>query len=396
MKQRVAILGAGPIGLEAALEACARGASVTVLEQGEIGAHPRAWGHVRCFTPWRMNVGPRGRQLVALPETKTEVCPTGAELVEEYLAPLARALAGRALIHTNTRVLGVSRRGTNKGDLLGDPARAAHPFRIVVAAAGVERALEADVVLDCAGTYAHPNALGDGGIPAPGERASHGRIRRHLDDVWAGARAVYVGKRVLLVGGGHSAMTSACALARLAQAEPATRVVWVTRATRVEGAQEDDPLAERAALVRRAARLASEGASGFVHRGGWVIDQLTPKHDGLRVGLRERAGEGHEPVEVDVVLANVGYGPDPTLYEELQIHECYASRGPMALAAALLGAAGGGGGDCLATPSFGASTLRNPEPGFFILGQKSYGRRADFLLATGYAQVRQVFELLEG
>ena len=43
----------------------------------------------------------------------------------------------------------------------------------------------------------------------------------------------------------------------------------------------------------------------------------------------------------------------------------------MKLAAALLGARGG---DCLAQTSHGAETLANPEPGFFILGAKSYGR----------------------
>jgi hypothetical protein len=97
--------------------------------------------------------------------------------------------------------------------------------------------------------------------------------------------------------------------------------------------------------------------------------------------------------DVERVVANVGYSPDAELYRELQVHECYATLGPMALAAALLKQ---GGGDCLAIGAQGANTLRNPEPNFYILGAKSYGRNAQFLLRTGFEQVREVFTLITG
>ena len=72
----------------------------------------------------------------------------------------------------------------------------------------------------------------------------------------------------------------------------------------------------------------------------------------------------------------------------------YASGAPMKLAAALLGAAGGGG-DCLALGGFGPETLVNPEPRYFIVGAKSYGRNSAFLMRTGWEQVDDVFGLLE-
>jgi len=97
--------------------------------------------------------------------------------------------------------------------------------------------------------------------------------------------------------------------------------------------------------------------------------------------------------EVDRMIANVGYSPDTALYRELQVHECYATLGPMNLAAALLKHAGA---DCLTIPGQGPETLRNPEPGFFILGAKSYGRNSQFLLRTGFEQVRDVFKLITG
>jgi hypothetical protein len=76
------------------------------------------------------------------------------------------------------------------------------------------------------------------------------------------------------------------------------------------------------------------------------------------------------------------------------VHECYATCGPIKLAAALIGESGGG--DCLAQAGHGPETLVNPEPGFFILGSKSYGRNSQFLLRVGWEQVDQVFSLIAG
>jgi hypothetical protein len=45
-------------------------------------------------------------------------------------------------------------------------------------------------------------------------------------------------------------------------------------------------------------------------------------------------------------------------------------------------------------PAFDAATLATPEPGFFILGGKSYGRSSAFLLETGYRQVAGVIAAL--
>ena len=96
---------------------------------------------------------------------------------------------------------------------------------------------------------------------------------------------------------------------------------------------------------------------------------------------------------VDRILANLGYSPNTDLYRELQVHECYASLGPMKLAAELSGKAGD---DCLKQTSCGPDTLRNPEPSFYILGAKSYGRNSHFLWRIGFEQVREVFTLIAG
>jgi hypothetical protein len=388
---RIAILGAGPIGLEAALWGLRLGFDPFLLEQGDVADNVLAWGHVRMFSPWRLNVSALGLRTLGNPALPWDECPTGREWAERYLLPLARTLRGR--VRPGERVLGISRAGTLKGDLIGDPARGTRPFRILATdRAGREWACEADAVFDCTGTYRVHNWLGDGGIPAPGERAASRLISYDLDDVLGHERPRYRGKRVLLVGAGYSAATSAVALARLAAEVPGTEVLWVARrgAPPIEEIS-DDPLPERAHLAREANAIAAGASPHVTFVGGAFVDAIDVIGPELRVHLRLSDRRREERVER--ILANVGYGPDNSLYRELQVHECYATRGPMKLAAALLGESSA---DCLAQTSKGPDVLKNPEPGFFILGMKSYGRNSTFLARIGYAQVREAYACLTG
>ncbi|MFC7538253.1 FAD-dependent oxidoreductase [Siccirubricoccus deserti] len=98
----VAIIGAGPIGLAAAAQLLSRGLEPLVLEAGpEVGHAVRAWGHVRMFSPWRYNIDSAARTLLdaegwVAPDA--DGYPTGAELVADYLAPLAASAALRGRI----------------------------------------------------------------------------------------------------------------------------------------------------------------------------------------------------------------------------------------------------------------------------------------------------------
>ena len=98
-------------------------------------------------------------------------------------------------------------------------------------------------------------------------------------------------------------------------------------------------------------------------------------------------------VACDGVAVCTGFRPDLQLARELQVHMCYASEGPMKLAAALLSSSGSGG-DCLQQVAHGPETLVSPEPGYFVLGAKSYGRRNDFLLTVGHQQIQDALSLL--
>lgn len=408
-KTRLAIIGAGPIGLEAALCAVHAGFDVRVYEQGRIADNLHKWGHVRLFSPFGLNASLRGREALAtrigeaLPDD--DALLSGYEFADRYLVPLSRLPELATCIQEGVTVRGVARWHAWKRDLIGSPQRGDDSFRLLLWDGEGERDATADYVFDCSGTYPHHNWIGAGGLPCLGERAALTSCDYEISDVLGTHRAQFAGKRTLVVGSGFSAATAVVSLAELSKDEPGTRVIWLTRTRRARPIEriDDDTLSERAALTRSANELALNQEGVVDWRPGCFVRAI--ERDGERdqhsVTIEPAANRSatrldceHETVErvtVDRIIANVGYRPDRSLYEELQIHECYASQGPMKLAAVLVGETSG---DCLNQSSPGAETLCNPEPGFFILGAKSYGRDSRFLIKVGLEQIEQVFSLL--
>jgi thioredoxin reductase len=397
---RLAILGAGPVGLEAALYARRLGLPVTVYERGHAGEHLARWGHIRLFSPFGMNATSLGRAAILADNPRHDFpgdadLITGREHLARYLEPLAGCSPLRDCLRTGVQVVQVGRKGCLKDDA-ADAKRAQHPFRLLLRTAqGKEDVAEADLVLDCTGTYGQHRWMGDGGIPALGEAAAEPQVAYGLEDILGERRTHYAGKSVVVVGSGYSAATTVCLLATLAEQHSDTWVIWLARGASTQPLKRiaADPLRERDRLAVRANTLATRGEGNVEFHPQSLVERI--EWAGAERGFRVTARVAGKPRtwEVDRVIANVGYTPDPSLYRELQVHECYASLGPMRLAAALLKHAGS---DCLSVPAQGAETLRNPEPNFYILGMKSYGRSTNFLLRHGFEQVREVFTLITG
>ena len=386
---RVAIIGAGPVGLDAALAAVVAGMDVSVLEAGpSVATNILDWGHVRLFTPWEMVVSPR--MVVALRAAGHPVpeggAPTGADLVEDVLRPLAATPPLQGRIRTETRVVSVGRSGLLKHEEIGTGVRALAEFRLLLEGPdGREWVEEADLVLDCSGTWGNPNPLGAGGIPAPGEMSCT-TVSHRIPDM--SRDTSFRGERTLVVGAGHSAMTAVADLCRMAAGNPGTRIYWAVRdpELRLVG-DAADPLPMRRALIDGVADLLRDGAAPLELVSGAEVTALHPSDAGTRVTLAQ--GDGVRELVVDRIVGLTGSVGDREIYRQLQVHECYATQGPMKLSAALLAA--GAGADCLDQVSHGAAALANPEPDFYILGSKSYGRTNTFLLRVGYEQVTDVF-----
>ncbi|GGA70904.1 flavoprotein [Arenimonas soli] len=385
----VVIIGAGPVGLAAAAHLLSRGLEPLVLEAGDsVGAGMQRWGHVRMFSPWEFTIDSQARAVLAAngwKQPELAAFPTGGEVVDHYLRPLAATPEIAPRLRLGARVLGVAR---HRRDLMKDAGREAQPFVVQYQDASGEHEVRAQGVIDASGTIENPNPLGASGLPALGERALGERISYGIPDVLGSARGRYAGKRVLVVGSGHSAFNVLKDLARLSTLSPGMHVHWALRRNalaRVLGGGDNDQLKERGRLGQDIARLVGEGML-TVHT-GVEIDAL----ENTASGIVAHAGERSLPA-VDEIVAATGFRPDLSLLSEVRLKLHAGTQSPAALAPLI----DPNQHSCGSVRPHGAQELRHPDDGIYIVGMKSYGRAPTFLLLTGYEQVRSVTAALAG
>lgn len=387
----VAVIGAGPIGLAAAVHLARRGLDAKVYEAGAaVGAAIREWGHVRMFSPWAYSLDPACAELLEAAGWSSPALdgyPTGRELVERYLEPLARVPEVASSLQLGRRVVAVARL---EHDRLRDGNRAAAPFVIrTVDDAGREHHDLASAVIDASGTWRQPNPLGASGIPALGERtAATAAIRYGIPDVRGAERRRYAGRRVLVVGAGHSAFNALADLVQLREEEPGTVVHWAIRRPSLEGifgGGTADELAERGRLGSRIAGLAERGEL-TIHL-DVAAERLESTATGVRVHLRDRVLP-----EVDQIVVATGFRPDLSILGELRLDLDPATESPRRLGPLI----DPNVHSCGTVAPHGVDELAHPETGVYVVGMKSYGRAPTFLLRTGYEQVRSVVAALAG
>jgi SAM-dependent methyltransferase/thioredoxin reductase len=389
-QRRIAVIGAGPIGLAAAAHLVAKGEAPVVLEAGEsVGAQVLAWAHVQVFSPWRYNVDPVAGALLRASgwkEPDPDVLPTGGEIVAEYLNPLAALPQIAPHLRLGTRVVAVARAGYDKMKTTG---REAAPFELRVRSAAGEATIFAKALIDASGTYGVPNPLGANGLAAIGEAQCRGRIFYGIPDVLGIHRSRYAGRRTLVVGSGHSAFNAILDLAELANLAPGTTITWAVRRSEVGqmyGGGETDALPARGSLGARLRELVESGrvrlVTGF---------RTTALHDdGTSVTVVDASGTALGPFAE--IVAATGFRPDLAMLAELRLDVDPVVESPRALASLI----DPNVHSCGTVPPHGAEELRHPEPGFYLVGMKSYGRAPTFLMLTGYEQVRSVVAELTG
>jgi hypothetical protein len=252
---------------------------------------------------------------------------------------------------------------------------------------GVEERHFARAVIDASGTWTRPNPLGAGGLAAVGERALADRIAYGIPDVLDADRDRYAGRRVLVVGSGHSALNAVLDLAALRRDEVRTEIVWAIRGVDVGtslGGGATDQLPARGALGRAVRRLLHDGAVELVT--GFQTEGVG--RDGDRVVVVD----GRRSLVVDEVIAATGFRPDLALLGELRVELDDRVEAPRLLAPLI----DPNVHSCGSVPPHGVDELSHPDAGVYVVGMKSYGRAPTFLLRTGYEQVRSIVAALAG
>lgn len=388
----VAVIGAGPVGLAAAAHLVERGITPLVLERGEsVGAALLDWGHVRVFSPWKYNIDAAARALLdrsGWTAPDSQGLPTGGEIVRDYLAPLGRLPAIAANLKLGAEVTAITRQGHDK---VANDGRKDAPFVIRYRDAGGEHRVLARAVIDASGTWGRPNPIGIDGLPVPGEGAAPARIAYGIPDVVGKAREDYAGKRVLVIGGGHSAINVALALMELQDAAPGTEIFWALRHASIDrllGGGLNDQLPERGALGLAARRAMTDGRLNMLT--SFAVNGIETQGEGLVVD----ANLGGKPfnLAIDRIVVTTGFRPDLSFLSEIRIALDPAVEAPPALAPLI----DPNYHSCGTVPAHGIAELAHPEPGFTIVGSKSYGRAPTFLMATGYEQVRSVVADIAG
>ncbi|MBD8079536.1 FAD-dependent oxidoreductase [Cellulosimicrobium arenosum] len=389
----VVVIGAGPVGLAAAAHLLERGLEPLVLEAGDgPGAAVASWGHVRLFSPWRYDVDAAARRLLeptGWAEPEPDGLPTGSELVERYLVPLAATPEIATHLRTGTRVVAVARDGADRTRSLG---RERNGYRVrTVDGTGAVRDVLARAVIDASGTFSTSNPLGVSGLPAAGEAEAAAFVTGPLPDVLGAQRDRFAGRHTLVVGMGHSAANTLLNLIDLAESEPGTTITWAIRGgspRRLFGGGTDDELPARGRLGTRLQAAVESGHLTLLKRVS--IERLVPGDESVRVRGTVRAEV--LDLQVHAIVDATGFRPDLDMLREVRLDLDPIVEAPAALAPLI----DPNQHSCGTVPPHGERVLSHPDDGFYLAGMKSYGRAPTFLLATGYEQVRSIAAALAG
>lgn len=388
----VAVIGTGPVGLAAAAHLAQRGIPFEVFEAGaQVASNFRSYRQVRLFSPWRYNVDRAARDLLVAAGWQApdeDHLPSAGELVDHYLEPLARTRELAPHIHYGVRVIAISRAGFDKAKTVG---REHADFVLQLQTGDGLREQRARAVIDASGTWTQPNPIGIHGLPAIGEAEASERMAYGMPDILGADRARYAGRKVLVIGAGHSAAGNLLALATLAQQAPGTRLAWAVRGKdlrRLFGGGENDGLPARGELGLRLRQLVEQGQLEM-HL-GFGVREIVRTPDGLRVFAENAQLPAIEGV--DQIVAATGSRPDLSMTRELRLRLDPWLESTDALAPLI----DPNVHSCGTVRPHGHRELAHPEPNFYAIGAKSYGRAPNFLMATGYEQARSVVAALAG
>jgi hypothetical protein len=205
-------------------------------------------------------------------------------------------------------------------------------------------------------------------------------------------RQRYANKRIAVVGAGYSAVNVLLELAQLCRDARQTRITWVVRGrnmSKIYGGGDADGLPARGKLGSLLRPLVEQGRIELVH--GFHVEAVLKGQDGLSLrGMTESGARDVTPI--DEIIVCTGQRPDLEMTRELRLELDPALESVRALGPLI----DPNLHSCGSVPPHGHREVSHPEPGFYTIGVKSYGRAPTFLLLTGYEQARSVAAAIAG
>ena len=192
--------------------------------------------------------------------------------------------------------------------------------------------------------------------------------------------------RFAVIGNGYTAATNVLQLAGAHEKQNAIQCIWLTRGP--DGplrTTDDDPLPNRDNLIKQANGLANS-ADWVDWRPNSTVESIEFIDDTFEI----RLADSEDVIQVDHVISNVGYLGNFGMLDQLQLHRCYSTGGPMNWALSIAESSD----NCLQHKSIGAAAVITTEPEFYVIGAKSYGRDSRFLFQTGLQQIEDVFRTI--
>jgi thioredoxin reductase (NADPH) len=310
----VAIVGAGPIGLEVAIGLRQEGVETLHFDAAQVGATIQWWAPGTRFFSSPERLGIAGLPVMTANQEKATR--------EEYLAYLRQVVQHHALpIRTFERITAVEPRGEGKG------------FLISTKTLSGEHRYSARRVVLAIGDMHHPRMLN-----IPGEELPH--VSHYLGDPHE-----YFGRRVLIIGGRNSAVEAAIRLYRSGAA--------VTISHR---RAEFDAERIKYWLLPEIRHLIKTGA--IRHHPLTIPRAFTLSHATLGPSAGATGAGIGEPfdLEIDCILALTGYVMDTSLLESAGVELVGEAR----------------------MPRHNPRTMETNIPGLFVAGTASAGTQHRF------------------
>jgi hypothetical protein len=212
-----------------------------------------------------------------------------------------------------------------------------------------------------------------------------------MPDITGADRRKYLGKRILVAGSGYSAVGNLVACGELIDLDPRTKVFWALRSndiTRALGKSPDRYSQSQRLKNQLGALLDAEKIEVL---SPFELEEVEADGSGALV-VHGRAAEKQCSISVDHIISATGVRPDFSMFSELWLELNPAFECAKGVANLIDPATH----SCGSIKLHGVNELAHPEPNFFIVGMKSYGRASTFLLPNGYEHARSVAAYVAG